>query len=70
MDRLALLECGVPYVVSVPDGAPANVKGSAPPPEDEDTKFEYLWNCREYLDGVSKIVIATDADAPGEYHSR
>ena len=52
-------------MVSVPDGAPGKVKeGDLPKPE-ADRKFEYLWNCRAALDPVSRIVIATDGDAPG-----
>lgn len=65
MDRLSLMELGVEHVLSVPDGAPAKVKGSAPPPVEEDKKFDYLWNCRKYLEQVEKFVLATDADDPG-----
>eukprot|EP00959_Pyramimonas_sp_CCMP1952_P178972 3741564-Pyramimonas_sp.AAC.1 len=65
---LALEEPGYTNVVSVPDGAPMKVKeGDLPAPE-EDVKYQYLWNCREHLDPVRKIVIATDADAPGQVH--
>lgn len=42
------------------------VKAGPLPDHEQDTKYQYLWNCREYLDGLSKIVIATDADAPGQ----
>ncbi|XP_020269964.1 primase homolog protein-like [Asparagus officinalis] len=32
----------------------------------QDTKFQYLWNCKEYLNKASRIILATDADAPGQ----
>jgi len=64
MDKLSFAEAGVPFCVSVPDGAPAKVKGRVPAPG-EDKKFEYLWNCQEWLNDKTSIVIATDADEPG-----
>ncbi|EFN55118.1 hypothetical protein CHLNCDRAFT_31176, partial [Chlorella variabilis] len=66
MDKLALEEAGFTNVVSVPDGAPARVKEGEVPPADQDTKFSYLWNCRAWLDQATKVVIATDNDAPGD----
>eukprot|EP00963_Diacronema_lutheri_P011087 scaffold1318_cov362-Pavlova_lutheri.AAC.1 len=67
LDKLALEVAGYTNVVSVPDGAPRKAKEDEmlPPPE-EDTKFSYLWNCREYLDHVEKVVLATDSDEPGQ----
>ena len=65
MDRLALIEAGVRGAVSVPDGAPPKAKGGALPPRERDTKYEYLWNCRQVLDTRKRIVLATDADGPG-----
>ncbi|KAJ8758619.1 hypothetical protein K2173_000340 [Erythroxylum novogranatense] len=32
----------------------------------QDKAYQYLWNCKEYLDKVSRIVIATDADTYGK----
>ena len=66
MDKLALEQAGIKNVVSVPDGAPGKVKDGPVPAPEEDRKFEYLWNCRAALDPVSRIVIAVDADAPGQ----
>ena len=66
MDKLALEQAGVKNVVSVPDGAPGKVKDGPVPAPEEDRKFEYLWNCRAALDPVSRVVIAADADAPGQ----
>ncbi|MEQ1794300.1 MAG: DnaB-like helicase C-terminal domain-containing protein [Nitrospira sp.] len=59
-DKLALDEAGIPYAVSVPDGAPPT--GSKP----SDTKFDYLQNCRSYLDPLTKIILAVDSDGPGQ----
>ena len=64
MDKLALNEAGVWNVVSVPDGAPKKVQDEAPDEED-DTKFSYVWNCRDFLDSFSQIVLYSDEDASG-----
>jgi twinkle protein len=64
MDVLALNECGIWNVVSVPDGAPKQAKDDVPNPED-DTKFEYVWNCREFLSKFTRHILAFDMDAPG-----
>lgn len=67
MDTLSVMEAGNPFVVSVPDGAP-------PPNEDKinqdidpefDTKYSYIFNDWDALKKIKRIVIATDADAPG-----
>ncbi len=63
-DVLALHEAGIFNVVSVPDGAPMKVKDHTPSPED-DTKFEYVWNCRDFINKFKKHVLAFDDDAPG-----
>jgi twinkle protein len=52
-------------VISVPDGAPAKAKEGEIDPED-DAKFSYVWNCRAELEAAERIIIATDADAPGQ----
>lgn len=64
MDVLSLREAGFSNVLSVPDGAPQQVRDGEIDP-DEDAKFEYVWNCRDELASVEKIILATDADAPG-----
>jgi twinkle protein len=66
MDKLALEEAGFKNVVSVPDGAPGKVKDGPTPAPEEDKKYEYLWNCRAQLDTISRFVIATDSDGPGQ----
>lgn len=40
--------------------------GPVPLDPQDDVKYQYLWNCREYLDPLAKIIIATDADEPGQ----
>ena len=65
IDKLSLEEAGFRNVVSVPDGAPAKVKEGALPKPDADTKYSYLWECRAVLDQASRILVATDNDAPG-----
>ena len=65
IDALSLLEAGVLNVVSVPDGAPKQVKDGAVDPA-EDRKFSFVWASKEVLDQYQKIVLATDADEPGQ----
>ena len=66
MDKLALEEAGLRNTLSVPDGAPREVRAGDVPPPDADTKYAYLWNCRAVLDQAARIVLATDGDAPGQ----
>ena len=66
MDKLALEEAGLRNVLSVPDGAPREVRAGDVPPPDADTKYAYLWNCRAVLDQAARVVLATDGDAPGQ----
>jgi twinkle protein len=54
IDCLTLHECGVYNSVSVPNGAS---RGSM--------KLEYLDNCWQDFEGKTKIILATDGDAPG-----
>lgn len=65
IDVLALNSAGVRNAVSVPDGAPRQVADNTPPPE-QDRKFEYVWNCIKFLGAFDKIILATDADGPGQ----
>eukprot|EP00262_Sarcandra_glabra_P007417 TRINITY_DN20218_c0_g1_i4.p1 TRINITY_DN20218_c0_g1~~TRINITY_DN20218_c0_g1_i4.p1 ORF type:complete len:694 (-),score=82.97 TRINITY_DN20218_c0_g1_i4:362-2443(-) len=66
MDKLSMDEAGYRNCVSVPDGAPPKVSNKDLPAQEEDTKYQYLWNCKEYLDKASRIILATDADPPGQ----
>jgi twinkle protein len=58
-DALSWEVAGIPYAISVPDGAPA------PNAEVSDKKFEYIDNCYHYLEKAERIYLATDADEPG-----
>lgn len=59
-DKLALEVAGIKNAVSVPDGAPpAGSKSS-------DQKFEYLANCAEQLNRLTKLILAVDNDSPGK----
>lgn len=64
MDVLALAEVGV-NAISVPNGATLKVTEGRIDPK-EDNKFRFLWDAKEFVDAAKRIIIATDADAPGE----
>ncbi|XP_078167294.1 toprim domain-containing protein isoform X2 [Carex rostrata] len=66
IDKLSMEEAGFDNCVSVPDGAPPCISKKEIPTENEDTKYQYLWNCKEYLKSASRIILATDADGPGQ----
>ena len=55
MDVLALHEAGITNAISVPNGAALNTNN-----------LDYLDNCIDYFDDMSKIIIAVDSDAPGQ----
>ena len=55
MDVLAFHEAGIKNVISVPNGATLN-----------SNNLDYLDNCIDYLDGKEKIILAVDADEPGQ----
>ena len=63
-DRLALASSGVFDSVSVPNGAPQKVSGKKVDPE-EDGKFSYVWDAREQIEKVEKIILACDDDEAG-----
>ena len=55
MDVLALHEAGIKNTISVPNGATLN-----------SNNLDYLDNCIDYLEDKTKIIIAVDADEPGQ----
>lgn len=75
MDCLAVLSSRFPWVVSVPDGAPADKDRNGNPiplkdlaelkPED-DHKFDYVVTNLDRLRKVQRFVLAGDADGPGQ----
>ena len=55
IDVLALHEAGIKNVISVPNGATLN-----------NNNLDYLDNCIDYFDDKQKIILAVDADDPGQ----
>jgi len=55
MDVLALHEAGIKNAISVPNGATLN-----------SNNLDYLDNCIDYFDDKTKIILAVDADEPGQ----
>jgi len=55
MDVLAMHEAGVANVISVPNGATLN-----------SNNLDYLDNCIDYFDDKEKVILAVDADEPGQ----
>ncbi|XP_027114500.1 primase homolog protein-like isoform X4 [Coffea arabica] len=66
IDKLSLEEAGISNCVSVPAGAPQTVSIKELPTPEKDTGFQYIWNCKKYLNKASRIIIATDADVSGD----
>lgn len=73
IDALTAIDCGFPFAVSVPDGAPAVREGENPtdlrpidPSHENVGKFAYLWNNRDRLRRIKKFILAVDNDAPGK----
>lgn len=69
LDAYTAVDCGFPFTVSVPDGAP-------PPPRegqqsgaesDQAGKFEFMWNNRDRLKRIKRFIIAVDNDANGQH---
>ncbi|BAT87716.1 Twinkle-like protein [Vigna angularis] len=65
MDKLAMEEAGFLNCVSVPDGAPASVSSKDLPPQEQDKKYQYLWNSKDELKKATRVILATDGDPPG-----
>ncbi|UAK25850.1 toprim domain-containing protein [Sphingomonas nostoxanthinifaciens] len=62
MDALSLIEAGIPNVLSVPDGAPKTVGQG----DQHAKKFSFIPTCDQWIEPFERIVVATDADGPGE----
>jgi twinkle protein len=72
-DALTAIDCGFPFSVSVPDGAPEVPKGKAPDQLEEidatadaHGKFEFLWINRARLKPIRRFILAVDDDPPGK----
>ena len=59
MDVLALHEAGIPNAISVPNGATLN-----------NNNLDYLDNCIDYFDDKTRVILAVDADEPGQMLQR
>jgi twinkle protein len=67
IDALTALDCGFPFTVSVPDGAPPAKDGEVEEPEtDQGGKFEFVWNNRDRVKRIKRFVLAVDNDPPGQ----
>lgn len=74
IDALTLLQCGMANVVSVLNGAPVPPDKLPPlsrvvlPPAHRDHSFAFMQELyRGLLSKLSTVVLATDADGPGDY---
>ncbi|PKA64060.1 Twinkle like protein, chloroplastic/mitochondrial [Apostasia shenzhenica] len=65
IDKLSMEEAGYRNCISVPNGVAAKVSEKLLS-EYEDTSFRYLWGCKEYLERAPRLILATDADEPGQ----
>ena len=59
MDVLSMYEAGMPYAVSLPDGAPKTAKFDA-----NDKRFQALQSC-DWLHEAEKVIVAVDDDEAG-----
>ena len=70
IDTLTAIDCGHPFVVSVPEGAPPPSPGQKISPLDVEAessgKFAFLWNNRDKLKNIKKFILAVDNDAAGQ----
>src|SRR5215217_1967472 len=70
MDALTAVQCGFPFTVSVPDGAPPGSEDKPEPPadalDDRDGKFQFMWNNRDRLKRIKRFILAVDGDGPGQ----
>jgi twinkle protein len=65
MDALSFIECGYESAVSIPNGAPMKlVDGQIDPRDDE--KFRYVWEAKDKMEFVGRVIICTDSDGPGQ----
>ncbi|XP_062016298.1 primase homolog protein-like [Rosa rugosa] len=69
IDKLSMEEAGFCNCVSAPGGG-AGKNSPILPSMEKDTTFQYLWNCKQELDKVSRIILATDNDATGQALAR
>jgi twinkle protein len=66
LDAITAIVCDIPFAVSVPDGAPAEVQKDFDPTQDNRGKFEFVWNNRDRLKHIKRFIIAVDNDDAGK----
>ena len=65
MDALSFIECGYESAVSIPNGAPIKLVDGKIDPKDDD-KFKYVWEAKDKMEFVGRVIICTDSDGPGQ----
>jgi twinkle protein len=65
MDALSFIECGYESAVSIPNGAPLKLVDGKIDPNDDD-KFKYVWEAKDKMEFVGRVIICTDSDGPGQ----
>ena len=68
MDMLAIKESFKDYnikVYSVPNGSPNKITEGKVDPS-EDGRFKYIWEDREKIEGIDRIILASDNDTAGD----
>lgn len=63
-DGLAAIQCGFPFTVSVPNGAPKEETALADDGGDAE-RYRFIWRSQAVLDRVARFILAVDADGPG-----
>jgi twinkle protein len=64
MDVLALAAAGIP-AIGCPNGAPQKISDRKVDPK-EDGKYSFVWESRELIESVQRVVFIPDQDEPGQ----
>ena len=64
MDVLALAAAGIP-AIGCPNGAPQKISDRKVDPK-EDGKYSFVWDSRELIESVQRVVFIPDQDEPGQ----
>ena len=64
-DCMAVHEAGYPQVVTLPNGAPAELKSEDDPSREGDKRFSPITTHADLLGKVQKFILAGDMDTPG-----
>ena len=65
IDALSCVQAGITSAVSVPSGAPLKVSDGKIDPV-EDRKFGFVWEAKEILGTMDKVILAVDNDDAGQ----